>query len=93
VQERSSIRVLAFIPSRNIVRLSLNETNEELNDRVDRIMAFSIEQKRIIGTGNAVAEDSHLEEKYFSDQEVSQLKELLGEDFLTNSYYLDIQEV
>jgi hypothetical protein len=87
-QGRSEIKVLSFIPSNEIIKLNTKEKIDEVESRVSRIIEFS---KEIYSETKPSIEV--LQEKYFSADEVSMLKETFGSTFLTESYYLTIEEI
>ena len=87
-QGRSEIKVLSFVPSSEIIKLNTKEKIDEVESRVSRIIEFS---KELYSEPKPSIEE--LQEKYFSDDEVSMLKETFGSNFLTESYYLTIEEI
>jgi hypothetical protein len=100
-QGRSNIQVLAFIPAREVIKLSSKENVDEIDNRISRIIDFN---KKLASTQteelSGMAADSKpiyninkLQEQYFSVDEISLLKETFGKDFLTKNYYLQIEEI
>lgn len=100
-QGRSNIQVLAFIPAREVIKLSSKENVDEIDNRISRIIDFN---KKLASTQteelSGIAADSKpiyninkLQEQYFSVDEISLLKETFGKDFLTENYYLQIEEI
>jgi len=100
-QGRSNIQVLAFVPAREILKLSSKENDAEIDNRISRIMAFNkLLASKQTGELTGIATESmtiynvnDLQEQYFSADEISLLKETFGKDFLTESYYLQIEEL
>lgn len=89
-QRRSDIDVLEFVPAREIIKLSLKEDDELIDNRISRIIDFNNELSQV--PRNAVNAEyiQLIQSKYFSADEISLLKETLGTDFLTQKYYLQI---
>jgi hypothetical protein len=92
--------VLAFVPAREVIKLSSKENDDEIDDRISRIIEFNkklTSTKTANSSGNsskeAVLEIDELQSQYFSADEISQLKESFGKDFLTENYYLQIEEI
>ncbi|WP_333852807.1 DEAD/DEAH box helicase family protein [Epilithonimonas sp.] len=90
-QGRSSIEILEFVPTREIIKTSLKETNEVIDNRISRIVDFNAELSAITENPIDVKKLEHLQETYFSGDEISLLKETFGSDFLTKKYYLQIE--
>lgn len=89
-QERSTITLLEFFPAREIVKLYQKENNEDIDNRISRIIDFSIELSEV--KENPISHENleEIQKKYFSSAEISVLKETLGTTFLTEKYYLQI---
>jgi hypothetical protein len=100
-QGRSNIQVLAFIPAREVIKLNSKENDDEIDSRISKIVDFNRalyktlteEQKGIAAEPKPIYKIDKLQEKYFSADELSLLKESFGRDFLTENYYLQIEEI
>ena len=100
-QGRSNIQVLAFIPAREVIKLNSKENNDEIDNRISRIIDFNKklastqteEQSGIAAESKPIHNIDKLQEQFFSADEISLLKETFGKDFLTENYYLQIEEI
>lgn len=100
-QGRSNIEVLSFIPANEVIRLSSKENDDELNNRTSKIIDFNrklffnqdYEQTNVAAESNPKYSTEKLQEQYFSNEEISLLKETFGKEFLTENYYLQIEEI
>lgn len=100
-QGRSNIEVLSFVPAKEVLKLNSRENDDEVYNRILRIIDFSkaISSSKIeLGTSivaetNPVYNSDKLQSQYFSEEEISLLKETFGKDFLTENYYLQIEEI
>jgi hypothetical protein len=81
-QSRSSIEVLSFVPAREILRLNSRESNDEIDNRIFRILDYSRELTLNQST-----------EFLGNPDEISQLKETFGSHFLSKEYYLQINNI
>ncbi|WP_286913387.1 DEAD/DEAH box helicase family protein [Flavobacterium sp. UBA4197] len=89
-QRRSDIEVLEFVPAREIIKISLKESNDIIDDRISRIIAFNKELLAIPENEKDAGYIVSIQNKYFSADEISLLKETLGAEFLTEKFYLQI---
>lgn len=100
-QDRRNIQVLAFVPAREVIKLNSKEKNDEIDSRISRIIDFnkelssmrSVELLNIAAEQETIYNIEKIQERYFSADEISLLKESFGKDFLTENYYLQIEEI
>lgn len=100
-QGRSNIEVLSFVPAKEVVKLNSKENDDEVYNRILRIIDFSksiSKSKTELGASmvaetNPVYNADKIQGQYFSEEEISLLKETFGKDFLTENYYLHIEEI
>lgn len=92
---------MAFIPAREVIKLNSKENDDEIDNRISRIIDFNRElsktqtekQTGIAPEPKPIYNIDKLQEQYFSADEISLLKESFGKDFLTENYYLQIEEI
>ncbi|WP_066439972.1 DEAD/DEAH box helicase family protein [Chryseobacterium sp. CCH4-E10] len=89
-QGRSIIEILEFVPAREIIKLFPKENNEDIDNRISRIIDFNIELSEVDEKPISHEKLEEIQGKYFSSAEISLLKETLGTTFLTERYYLQI---
>lgn len=96
-QGRSNIHVLSFVPAKAVIKLNSKDSDNDIDDRISRIIEFDKKLSSEISTNAAEPKSTYniakLQEQYFTADEVSILKETYGKDFLTENYYLQIEEI
>ena len=92
-QGRSNIQVLSFVPAREVVKLTSKENDDEIDNRISRIIDFNNKLSGIAAEPKTIYNIDKLQEQYFSADEISLLKETFGKDFLTEKYYLEMEGI
>jgi superfamily II DNA or RNA helicase len=100
-QGRSNIQMLVFVPAREVIKLISKENDDEMDNRISRIIDFNKkllsiqteELSAIVADPKSIHNIDKLQEEFFTVDEISLLKETFGKDFLTKNYYLQIEEI
>lgn len=87
-QSTKEIEIKSFFPATNLVKILPSDTNEIADERGQRIVKFFKEAQKC-------EKSRHMEilERLFKPDEVSVLRETFGKEFLTQDYFLKIEDL